>query len=82
MGWDWLLFSIFVSCLSNSMHFPVSQRRTLCRERPVYSEYFLRKEVYSGSLQVILGLRVDDPRGSPWQDKMWEHDSRRVLMSA
>ena len=61
---------------------PSLTEKDLVWERPVYSEYFLRKEVYSGSLQVILGLRVGVSRGSPWQDKVWELDSRRALMSA
>ena len=81
-GRDWLMFSTLPPCLPTCMHFQVSQRRTLCRERPVYSDYFLRKEGYSGSLQVILGLRVGVPRGSPRQDKVWELDSRRALISA
>ena len=82
MGWDWLLFSIFLSCLPNSMHFPVSQRKTWYKERPVYSEYFFMEEGYLRSLWVILGLRVGVSRGSPWQDEVWELDSRRALMSA
>ena len=82
MGWDWLLFSTLLPRLSICKHFPVSQRKTWYKERPVYSEYFFMEEGYLRSLWVILGLRVGVSRGSPWQDKVWELDSRRALMSA